>query len=256
MSFEDARCTDASGFCPLVVRSGNILEWCENMLKVMLENLQILFSVSFGSLILIGAVAFLAVMFIYARKDTELSYRNRIILFFYVVIAVILITIFCLSFLIFSMHLLFALIYFFCWIFGLNQVISNYLALTVTFIGFSFIPKKITKPILKLFPTDFYNDKNVMANILVGFLDVLNIKTIIYLFSFILVFLAGIESLSGMVIFHNVLLWINIKQIVLESVVTFIAFDRFYKAIVEDFNKNKPKIISIYNIVTDYLKKS
>ena len=95
-----------------------------------------------------------------------------------------------------------------------------------------------------------------MANILVGFLDVLNIKTIIYLFSFILVFLAGIESLSGMVIFHNVLLWINIKQIVLESVVTFIAFDRFYKAIVEDFNKNKPKIISIYNIVTDYLKKS
>jgi hypothetical protein len=70
------------------------------------------------------------------------------------------------------------------------------------------------------------------------------------------VFIAGIESLSGKVIFHDVLLWINIKQIVLESVVSFIAFDRFYKAVVEDFDKNKPKIISLYNVVTDYFKKS
>lgn len=227
------------------------------MLEVMLENLQILIYVSFVSFLMIGVVALLALMFIYAKKDSlELSYRSRIILFLYAVLAVIFIIVFSLSFLTFSMHLLFAFIYFFCWIFGLNQVVTNYLALTVTFIGFSFIPKKIAKLILKLFPTNFYNDKNVIVNILVGFLDVINIKTLIYLFSFVLVFIAGIESLSGKVIFHDVLLWINIKQIVLESVVSFIAFDRFYKAVVEDFDKNKPKIISLYNVVTDYFKKS
>lgn len=108
----------------------------------------------------------------------------------------------------------------------------------------------------KLFPTDFYNDKNVITNILFGFFEVINIKTIIYLISFILVFIAGIETLSNKMIFHDVLMWINIKQIVLESVVSFIAFDRFYKAIVEDFNKNKPKIISLYNILADYFKKN
>lgn len=134
-------------------------------------------------------------------------------------------------------------------------MITNYLALTGTLIVFSFIPKKLQNQ-YKLFPTDFYNDKNVITNILFGFFEVINIKTIIYLISFILVFIAGIETLSNKMIFHDVLMWINIKQIVLESVVSFIAFDRFYKAIVEDFNKNKPKIISLYNILADYFKKN
>ncbi|MET3210666.1 UNVERIFIED_CONTAM: small-conductance mechanosensitive channel [Paenibacillus sp. PvR008] len=226
------------------------------MLEVMLKNLQILFSVSLVSLFMIGIVALLAVMFIFARRDSlESKYRIRIILFLYVVLAVIFIIVFCLSFLTLSMHLLFSIIYFLCWIIGLDQVITNYLALTGTLIGFSFIPKKIAKPILKLFPTDFYKDKNVITNILFGFLDVMNIKTIIYLISFVLVFIAGIETLSNKMIFYDVLLWINIKPIVLESVVSFIAFDRFYKAMVEDFNKNKPKIISLYNIVADYFKR-
>ncbi|MGC5770771.1 hypothetical protein [Paenibacillus pabuli] len=227
------------------------------MLEVTLRNLQILFSISIGSFFLVGIVALFAILFILPRRESlESNFKARIILFLYVVLAVILIIIFCLSFLALSIHLVFSIIYLFCWIIGLGQVITNYLALTGTLIVFSFIPKKIAKPILKLFPTDFYNDKNVITNILLGFFEVINIKTIIYLISFILVFIAGIETLSNKMIFHDVLMWINIKQIVLESVVSFIAFDRFYKAIVEDFNKNKPKIISLYNILANYFKKN
>ncbi|NUU58506.1 hypothetical protein HP548_30955 [Paenibacillus taichungensis] len=205
---------------------------------------------------LVGIVALFAILFILPRRESlESNFKARIILFLYVVLAVILIIIFCLSFLALSIHLVFSIIYLFCWIIGLGQVITNYLALTGTLIVFSFIPKKLQNQ-YKLFPTDFYNDKNVITNILFGFFEVINIKTIIYLISFILVFIAGIETLSNKMIFHDVLMWINIKQIVLESVVSFIAFDRFYKAIVEDFNKNKPKIISLYNILADYFKKN
>lgn len=173
---------------------------------------------NYNLLLKIGKILF--ILYYYAFK-TAFGYIIVIVLFIFSPILIFYISI-----------ELFRISNFIFYIFIHNKYASSYLALTMILIILAYFPFVI-KRILMIFR------KKSEVEIFTFWIEKARFKLCLFLLSFLLVLLSSIESFTNRELLVNST-WNTIKPVVLQSIVTLIAFDRFIKL----YNEEKLKIVN------------
>jgi len=109
---------------------------------------------------------------------------------------------------------------------------AAYLSLTITLLVIAYLPEKLGLWYMLLI--DKLGKKMMpLADKYVIFVKALRFRLVIYLFAFLLVLLSTLELYSNRIIIEN-FYWLQYKPVILQSVVSVIAFDRFIKLLSEE----------------------
>jgi len=121
---------------------------------------------------------------------------------------------------------------------------AKYLALVLTLITLAYMPEQIGFWVLRIFDLT-QKSKNDFAGIYKKFIRFIRPKLWIYLFALVITLLSSIETFLNreIILFAY---WVGFKSVVLQSVVTFIAFDRFLKMLLDEWTGIKKDVTDIY----------
>lgn len=194
--------------------------------------------------IYLGVILFLAKTFIvsillllpifFINKKLQIKFLDKIITVI-ISIAITAIVIFMIVFftylLIVSFIVFYNVIYLGCFKF-LGAGISNYLALTSILILSAYFPDKMGSGFLMILEKVSRKNAYIYQYYKI-FVKFLRIKVWVYLFAFVVTFINSLEiSGNKTLITHNI--WLQMKPFIYQSVVTFIAFDRFSKSFTDE----------------------
>ena len=132
--------------------------------------------------------------------------------------------------------------------FGLLQIINSklaatYLALVVSLIVLAYIPEKLGYYFLRLLER-FMKNRVEYASKYILIVKLIRFKLWIYFISFGLLLVSSLELFTNRTLIERAI-WSQFKPVVLQAVVTVIAFDRFLKLLYDEWSGLKMDFIKI-----------
>lgn len=134
-------------------------------------------------------------------------------------------------------------------LFALSENCNNYLAITTTLLFLAYIPEKVGYYLLKVL------EKSTSANYLLSqryqpVIRYLRIRLWIYFISFVLILISSIETFQG-TNFIELIEWIHLKPVIVQSVLTLITLDRFINLLKTELNGIVKETALIFDKVKD-----
>jgi hypothetical protein len=126
-----------------------------------------------------------------------------------------------------------------------NESVSIYLSISLVLILFSYVPQKFGYFFLWLFNKTSSKESRI-PEVYSIVIEKFRVKILIYLLTFVIVLVTTIEGLLEETIIKDQR-WIQLSPIALKAVVTFIAYDRFHKAFVDEFKKISEDVQGIFS---------
>lgn len=131
-----------------------------------------------------------------------------------------------------------------------NQLVSTYLSLVISLVVLAYFPDKIGRLATRLVEKLIKEKMDKHYSVLI---KLIRFKLWFYLAAFILMLLYATEILleKDLFIFP---LWLQFKPVILQSVVTFIALDRFLKLLGDEWQSIKGDYCEVINTLKSFVK--
>lgn len=128
-----------------------------------------------------------------------------------------------------------------------NLMICSYLSVVLTLVVVAYAPEKVGYYLLRILDKTTKPSFNLSA-LYVGFIRFIRSRLWIYFFAFLCMGLYSIESFSEASL--KIPIWMEVSTIILPSVITFIALDRFLRLFLDEWVGLRNDIIRYYSFLT------